>query len=200
MLQYCSSLTPVRICNCKGEQSSTFKDSYRFLCRLCENALNQKHLSAFHHPHYNLIVHVRLRLKRGFGQALACAETERNARPFTTACRLCEAATDKQLFLVTFGTPAEASGLWRRCINSLEGPASATSVPSRVELTASGLALLGTYVCTWHARIAITCTTSRYFFLFFFVCAFVFTCFTQPALDRSPPLSPVTRLFKPPTH
>lgn len=78
---------------------------------------------------------MRLRLKRGFGQTLACAETERKARPFTTACRLCEAATDKQLFLVPFGTPAEASGVWRRCINSLEGPASANSVPSRVELT-----------------------------------------------------------------
>lgn len=116
---------------------------------------------------------MRLRLKRGFGQTLACAETERKARPFTTACRLCEAATDKQLFLVPFGTPAEASGVWRRCINSLEGLASATSVPSRVELTASGLALLGSYVCTWHARIAITCTTSRYFFCVC-VCLYVF--------------------------
>lgn len=133
---------------------------------------------------------MRLRLKRGFGQTLACAETERKARPFTTACRLCEAATDKQLFLVTFGTPAEASGVWRRCINSLEGEHDLCPESSRTDGEWPRVA--------WHLCLHMACTDSNHLHnvpLFYFFCAFVFTCFTQPALDRSHPLSLPSLVF-----
>lgn len=88
---------------------------------------------------------------KGFRQTLVCAEQ---------AAVSVKAATDQQLFLVNVWQVGEGLRRFAPPHRLARGGRPASQTGGEVALTAGGLALLGAYVCTRHAQLAITCTTS----------------------------------------